>query len=148
MKRLMIKLMKKLKSLMGRKERSRGGSSFQQMVDVGKRFGDKQRWGVRVMADNIDGETAVKGEKLTQRDVFVNIDQKTTNSKTNILAGYNYNKQQGMVSYGVGFDSSLTSLPKPLDGSKTYGTDFIMNQPCTVPTISCGCPVETYLCAF
>lgn len=106
----------------------RGGSSFQQMVDVGKRFGDKQRWGVRVMADNIDGETAVKGEKLTQRDVFVNIDQKTTNSKTNILAGYNYNKQQGMVSYGVGFDSSLTSLPKPLDGSKTYGTDWTFNE--------------------
>ena len=42
----------------------RGGSSFQQVVDVGKRFGDNQRWGVRVMADNIDGETAVKGEKL------------------------------------------------------------------------------------
>ena len=26
--------------------------------------------------------------------------------------------------------------------------DIIMNQPCAVPTISCGCPVETYLCAF
>lgn len=33
-----------------------------------------------------------------------------------------------MVSYGVGFDSSLTSLPKPLDGSKTYGTDWTFNE--------------------
>lgn len=106
----------------------RGGSSFRQMIDVGKRFGDNQRWGVRVMADNIDGETAVKGEKLTQRDIFINIDQKTTYSKTNILAGYNYNKQEGMLSYGVGFGSKLKTLPKALDGSKIYGTDWTLNE--------------------
>ncbi len=106
----------------------RGGSSFQQMIDVGKRFGKDQRWGVRVMADNIDGETAVSGEKLTQRDFFINIDQKTSHSKTNILAGYNYNKQVGMVSYGVSFDSSLTSLPKPVDGSRVYGTGWTFNE--------------------
>ena len=106
----------------------RGGSSFRQMIDVGKRFGDNQRWGVRVMADNIDGETAVKGEKLTQRDIFINVDQQTTYSKTNLLAGYNYNKQEGMLSYGVGFDSSLKTLPKALDGSKIYGTDWTFNE--------------------
>lgn len=106
----------------------RGGSSFQQMVDVGKRFGDNQRWGVRVMADNIDGETAVKGEKLTQRDVFVNIDQKTTNSKTNILAGYNYNKQSGMISYGVSFSDKLSHLPDAVDGSRIYAPDWAMNE--------------------
>lgn len=106
----------------------RGGSSFQQMVDVGKRFGDKQRWGVRIMADNIDGETAVKGEKLTQRDVFVNIDQKTTNSKTNILAGYNYNKQSGMISYGVSFSDKLSHLPDAVDGSRIYAPDWAMNE--------------------
>ena len=106
----------------------RGGSSFRQMIDVGKRFGDNQRWGVRIMADNIDGETAVKGEKLTQRDIFVNIDQKTTYSKTNILAGYNYNKQEGMLSYGVGFSNDLKTLPKALDGSKIYGTDWTFNE--------------------
>lgn len=106
----------------------RGGSSFQQMVDVGKRFGDNQRWGVRVMADNIDGETAVKGEKLTQRDIFVNIDQKTEHSKTNILAGYNYNKQTGMISYGVGFSDKLTRLPDAVDGSRIYAPDWALNE--------------------
>lgn len=106
----------------------RGGSSFRQMIDVGKRFGDNQRWGVRVMADNIDGETAVKGEKLTQRDIFINIDQQTTYSKSNLLAGYNYNKQEGMLSYGVGFSSDVTTLPKAVDGSKIYAPDWTFNE--------------------
>lgn len=106
----------------------RGGSSFQQIIDVGRRFGENQRWGVRVVADNINGETAVKGEHLTQRDVFVNIDQKTTHSKTNILAGYNYNKQEGMLSYGVGFSTSLSRLPSAPDGSRIYAPDWTFNE--------------------
>ena len=105
----------------------RGGSSFRQMIDVGKRFGDNQRWGIRVTADNIDGETAVSGETLTQRDFFINIDQRTTYSKTNFLAGYNYNKQEGMDSYGVSFADGLTHLPE-LDGSNSYMPDWAFNE--------------------
>lgn len=58
-----------------------GGKSFKEAVDFGTRLGHNQRWGVRVMADNIQGETAIDGDKLTQRDFFVNIDQKTKRAR-------------------------------------------------------------------
>ena len=72
-----------------------GGKSFKEAVDFGTRFGQNQRWGIRVMTDNIQGETAIDGDKLTQRDFFVNIDQKTKKSRTNLLVGYNYADQKG-----------------------------------------------------
>lgn len=96
-----------------------GGSSFQQSVDVGRRFGENQRYGIRVMGANTDGETVIDDEKLTQRDFFVNVDQKTSNSKTNILVGYDYVHHQAAPT-GVYFGSKVTDLPGAPDSGKNY----------------------------
>lgn len=44
-----------------------GGESTREIVDFGKRFGDNKRWGVRVMSDFQDGETAISNEKFDKR---------------------------------------------------------------------------------
>lgn len=96
-----------------------GGSSFKQTLDVGKRFGENQRYGVRVMAANTDGETSIDDENLTQRDVFVNIDQKTSHSKTNILVGYDYVDHQAAPT-SFSFTDGVTKLPGAPDSGKNY----------------------------
>lgn len=101
----------------------RGGESFQEALDFGKRFGDNNRWGVRIMASNIDGDTVVDGENLKQRDVFVNIDQKTTNSKSNLFVGYDYVDQHGALS-SFSFADGVTSLPKAPKASGYYKPDW------------------------
>ncbi len=104
-----------------------GGESFREIVDIGRRFGDDQRWGVRVMADNMDGDTAIKGENIKQRDFFVNIDQKTTQSKSNLLVGYNYVNQHGSP-YSFSFDTHLSRLPKAPEAGRTYKPEWSYNE--------------------
>lgn len=45
----------------------RGGSSMQEAIDVGRRFGENDRYGVRITASNINGDTAIDGETWSNR---------------------------------------------------------------------------------
>lgn len=72
-----------------------GKANLRETVDVGQRFGDKQQWGIRVNAMNDNGKLAVHGEKLDQRNIFVNLDHKGSTSDSNLLAGYAYSKHLG-----------------------------------------------------
>lgn len=107
-----------------------GGESFKEALDLGKRFGTNNRWGIRVMADNVDGETVIDGDHLMQRDFFVNVDQKTSKSKTNVLIGYNYDKQKGaqftwnFSEYNQPRGSHLPSAP---DNDRSYLPDWTNN---------------------
>lgn len=103
-----------------------GGSSMKEVVDIGRRF-HNNRYGIRIMADNIHGNTAIKGENIKGHDFFVNVDQKTANSKTNLLVGYNYINQHASP-YTFGFDNSLTALPSAPDANRTYKTSYSYNQ--------------------
>lgn len=108
-----------------------GGKSFKEAVDFGTRLGHNQRWGIRVMADNIQGETAIDGDKLTQRDFFVNIDQKTKKSKTNLLIGYNYADQKG-AQFTWNFNEynqpKGSRLPKAPDNGRSYLPEWTNNE--------------------
>lgn len=104
-----------------------GGESTREIVDFGKRFGDNKRWGVRVMSDFQDGETAISNEKIRQKDVFVNIDQKTTSSKTNLLVGYNYVDQHASP-HTFSFASDLSKIPKAPSASHSYKPSWSYNE--------------------
>lgn len=96
-----------------------GRGSFGQYVDVSRRFGNKNEWGLRINAQNLSGETAVKDEKLTARDLFINLDYQGSKSSTNLLAGYRYVKHQNGVrwfTYGTG----VTKLPSAPDAKTQY----------------------------
>lgn len=108
-----------------------GGQSFREAVDWGQRFGDHGRWGVRVMADNIDGETVIDGDTLKQRDFFVNVDQKTSHSKTNLLVGYNYNDQKGAQftwNFSEYKGARGATLPKAPKNDRSYLPAWTSNE--------------------
>ena len=71
-----------------------GHSSFGQLIDMSRRFGKNNEWGLRINAQNVNGETAIEDERLTNRDITLNFDHKTANSYTNLFMGYFYSKQK------------------------------------------------------
>lgn len=103
-----------------------GGSSMREAIDIGRRF-HNNRYGVRIMADNIHGNTVIKGENIKSHNMFVNVDQKTSHSKTNLLVGYNYMNQHASP-HTFSFDSSLTSLPKAPKANRSYKPSFSYNE--------------------
>lgn len=85
-------------------------SYYTQTVDVGKRFGKDNAWGVRINALNATGGLAVDGTRDYKRDIAINIDHRAERSKTNIFFSYDYDNQYGRsntISLGT-----LPSLPK------------------------------------
>ena len=72
-----------------------GKGNLKETIDVGRRFGKNNEWGIRINAMNDYGNLAVYGEKLEQRNFFMNLDHRSSNSTTNILAGYAYSKHNG-----------------------------------------------------
>jgi len=72
-----------------------GKGNLRETVDVGQRLGKNKEWGIRVNAMNANGKLAVHGEKLDQRNIFVNVDRANKNSSSNLLAGYAYSKHLG-----------------------------------------------------
>lgn len=103
-----------------------GRGSFGEAIDVSRRFGTNKEWGIRVNAENISGETAIESEKLTNRDITVNIDRKTENSFTNVFVGYFYSKQEkGQRWFGFkgnDFKTASRVLSAP-DASKNLSFD-------------------------
>lgn len=105
-----------------------GGHSVEEAVDVSTRFGKADRWGVRITATNVGGETAIKHERLVRQNIFVNLDQHTEKSRTNLLLGYNHTKHNAGPST-INFDfSTLTKLPSAPDLSRSYKPSWSYNE--------------------
>lgn len=105
----------------------RGGKSIESNVDIGARYGDDNRFGVRVTANYINGETTIKNEKLRQKTVFVNLDQHTSDSKTNLLLGYAKNKIMGGRRF-MSFDNALKKLPITPAHDQMYRPEWFYNE--------------------
>lgn len=105
----------------------RGGSSMQEAIDVGRRFGENDRYGVRITASNINGDTAIDGENLEQQAFSLNLDQKTDKSKSNLLVMYDHTDHRGGTG-AISFGSGVTSLPTAPDSSKIYKPDWSYNE--------------------
>lgn len=64
-----------------------GRSVFTEMIDVGRRFGKDNEWGIQANGRLENGEMSIKGADLTDKAVYINLDHDGKNSKTNIFAG-------------------------------------------------------------
>lgn len=62
--------------------------NLQESVDMSRRFGKDGAWGIRINALTGDGNLATHGEKLKNRNIFVNLDHQSVDSSTNLLMGY------------------------------------------------------------
>lgn len=104
----------------------RGGSSVQEAIDVGRRFGKDDQYGIRITASNISGDTAIDGENLSQQVFSLNLDQKSEKSKSNLLIVYDHTDHKG----GAGAISfkGVTSLPDAPDGGRVYKPDWAYNE--------------------
>lgn len=100
-----------------------GGSSFEEGVDIGRRFGTNKEYGLRVVANHIGGETVQENKELTQNNIFINLDHQGKRSTTNLMLGYSRIRYEGG---GDGFSvGALTALPKAPDASKSYTPSWL-----------------------
>ena len=103
----------------GIKYHSKG--SHEEYVDAGGRFGENKRYGIRINASNTNGERSIENWDLEQRNIYINLDQETEDSKTNFMVGYTYTDSQGRP-YGLTVSSSFVgnALPSAPDGDTNF----------------------------
>lgn len=104
-----------------------GKSSFEQTIDVGRRFGKDNQFGIRINASNVSGERGIDHWSLNQKDIYINLDQKSKNSKTNFLIGYVDTDSKGRPT-AMSFDSTVTKLPGAPDGSVNFNPEWRRDQ--------------------
>lgn len=103
----------------GIKYHSKG--AHEEYVDFGTRLGEDKRYGVRINASNTNGERSIENWNLKQKNIYINLDQETENSKTNFMFGYTDTDSQGRP-YGLSVKSSGSdkfvgnALPSAPDG--------------------------------
>ena len=87
--------------------------------DLARRFGGNKNWGARLMAEKVDGETAVDGQKVKSASIYVNIDHEDAKSKTNFFTGYRQNQVVGGQRW-FQIGSGVTRLPAVPKASRNY----------------------------
>lgn len=99
-----------------------GNSGLGEYVDIGRRFGKNNEWGVRVNAEILNGNPTHYKSNKEASSFFANIDHKDDNSKTNFLVGYQYYEvEDGMRWFGFNAGSvQSNSNPTPTAGILTH----------------------------
>ena len=99
----------------GIKYHSKG--AHEEYVDFGTRLGEDKRYGVRINASNTNGERSIENWNLKQKNIYINLDQETENSKTNFMFGYTDTDSEGRP-YGLSVSSAFVgnALPSAPDG--------------------------------
>lgn len=98
-------------------------SAFEEKVDVGRRFGKDNRYGIRINASNVSGERGIDHWKLDQKDIHINLDQQTESSKTNFMIGYIDTDSQGRPIY-TKLGSGITKVPDAPDGDANLNPEW------------------------
>lgn len=97
-----------------------GNSCFGESIDIGRRFGKNNEWGLRINGEYIKGDTSVKNTNVDSRSIYMNLDHIDDKSMTNLFGGYrDLDIKKGMRWFRLGPD--VTKLPDVIDGSKDYG---------------------------
>lgn len=91
-------------------------------LDYGERFGDNKEWGVRIMTENINGKTSVKGTKMNGQSIYANIDHRSEHTKDNLFFGYRNLDIQGGIRW-FELKNGSKHLPGVPDGATDYSYD-------------------------
>lgn len=65
-----------------------GRSTWTENLDVGRRFGKNNEWGVRVNTRLEKGGLSMNGAEVDDKTIYLNIDHRSDKSTTNIFGGY------------------------------------------------------------
>lgn len=102
-----------------------GKSGLGESIDIGRRFGENDEWGVRVNAEITDGNPTHYKATKRSRGIFANIDHIDEKSSTNLFGGYYwYQMKDGMRWFGFDKKSmkegKLTHLPDAPDSKNNF----------------------------
>lgn len=96
-----------------------GRSTMAEYIDIGRRFGKDNEWGIRINAELLDGGLSLPGGKTTSRDIFVNLDRMTERSMTNLFFGYwDYNVMGAQRWFT--YNGNRDALPTAPDAKTSY----------------------------
>lgn len=99
-----------------------GKSMMGAYFDLARRFGRNKDWGARIMAEKVDGETAVDGQKVKSASIYINLDHEGEKSKTNFFTGYRQNEVVGGQRW-FKLGSGVTRFPSVPKASRNYAFD-------------------------
>ena len=98
-----------------------GRGNAGEFIDVGRRFGENNEWGIRVNAEYMEGGLALPGAEKSEKNIFINMDHRGDNSTTNLLAGYfDLRVNGGQRWFSLPNSYSSTVLPDAPDSKNNY----------------------------
>lgn len=102
-----------------------GRGTWTEGLEVGRRFGEKKEWGVLVNARQDKGKLAMKGGRIEDKSVYVNVDRRGDHAKTNLFGGYFDKNVEGAQRWmnGQFITGSMPSAPN-LKDSISYDGQF------------------------
>lgn len=104
-----------------------GRGLFGEYIDYGERFGKDKEWGLRILTENVNGKTSVKGTKIVAQSIYANIDHRSEHTKDNLFLGYRNQDIQGGLRWFL-LDSNMKKLPAVPNGSNGYGFDGMIKS--------------------
>ena len=104
-----------------------GKSGLVEQLDVGRRFGNENSWGVRFNTEISGGNPSQYDAIRKQKTFYLNIDHQGLHQKTNLLIGHqDYKIEKGLRWFTLG--KKVTQLPVAPKGSVNYSFDGIEKE--------------------
>lgn len=103
-----------------------GRGNLGEYIDIGRRFGKNNEWGLRVNAEHMNGELSLPGAKKSEKNIFFNLDHTDERSATNLFAGHfdlRVDGGQRWFQYSPSASFKQNSLPGAPDSKKNYDFD-------------------------
>ena len=95
-----------------------GRGSWGEYIDIGRRFGENQEWGIRVNAGHLVGDLSLAGTEKQEKTFFINLDHRDDRSTTNLLSGYFDLRVNEGQRWFILNDSDKGLMPKVPDAKK------------------------------
>ncbi|MDY2637649.1 MAG: TonB-dependent receptor [Phascolarctobacterium sp.] len=103
-----------------------GRGNAGEFIDVGRRFGENNEWGIRINAEYMEGGLSLPGAEKNEKNIFVNLDHRGDNNTTNLFAGYfdlRVNGAQRWFQFKPSAAYKGNSLPSAPDSESNYDYD-------------------------
>ena len=98
-----------------------GRGNAGEFIDVGRRFGENNEWGICVNAEYMEGGLALPGAEKNEKNIFINMDHRGDNNITNLFAGYfDLRVNGGQRWFSLPNSYSSTVLPDAPDSKNNY----------------------------
>lgn len=109
-----------------------GQGSLGEYLDISRRFGKDNAWGIRINTEILNGETSIANNNINAQGIFMNLDHRDAKSTSNLLIGYRHLDIKGgarwfsLQSSAIG--KAITKVPNAPDASKDYGFDGLEKE--------------------